>query len=463
MNIFIYGLYNSYHFGIVEAISTTFNVKSATIVGNEKENSINYNVIKNKTFFDWHNLDYLCESFDWLGISALDEESIRSMSSCESVVLKMYDRKSLNVFTSLDYNERKTQYYKHLRFWIDYFNKNTIELFVSINIPHEIIDYIIYSVCKAKGVPTYFFYQFQPDISFLLKDIEFNILNVAPEKYSDQLNENLKLEVDKQMSSYDKKPFYMRDSRKSFLTLKNLKRILRSLIRPIDDFQSGLIRELIHLYTIKKYYSSKMKTVDYNVNYVYFPLHLQPELSTSPLALSYVDQYLIVDLLDYYLPKDIRIYVKEHPNQDLLRRHLSDYHFLTKNSRVSFVDKSEDSEKLLKSSCAVVTCSGTVGWEAIFKNKPVMLFGHSFYKNFKNIYQILTKEAMVQAIDEIFIKKSFMLKKSSIENDLKKLNQCIVCGNPDIDYRVNSSLDVNEDIKNQSSALINQVKKDLGI
>ena len=112
-----------------------------------------------------------------------------------------------------------------------------------------------------------------------------------------------------------------------------------------------------------------------------FFLHYQPEQTTCPCGDIFVDQKLCVELLLKHLPLNYKIYIKEHPSQ--FNRYLighssrmSDlYNDLVKNERVKLISTDVDSFELIKHTKAVSTITGTVGWEAMVRQKPVIAFG----------------------------------------------------------------------------------------
>ena len=71
-------------------------------------------------------------------------------------------------------------------------------------------------------------------------------------------------------------------------------------------------------YDEKKKYQANVikcseKNIDFNCDYVYFPLHLQPEMTTDVLGGIYCDQLLAIEKLRAMLPPNWMIYVKENP------------------------------------------------------------------------------------------------------------------------------------------------------
>lgn len=125
----------------------------------------------------------------------------------------------------------------------------------------------------------------------------------------------------------------------------------------------------------KKYYNQ----ADYTKRYVYFPLHFQPEASTLVCAPKYENQIVFIDALAKSIPAGTLLYVKEHYAK-LGNRNLHFYDELKKYPNVVLIDPWESSRKLIENSEAVVTLTGSAGYEAMLLRKPVILGGNTFFE-----------------------------------------------------------------------------------
>jgi capsule polysaccharide modification protein KpsS len=125
-------------------------------------------------------------------------------------------------------------------------------------------------------------------------------------------------------------------------------------------------------------------------------------MTTCPLAESYVDQQLIIALLDATLPKDVAIVVKEHPFQRSQGRIAQFYDELASYERVVILSKNISSHKLIEGATAIATCTGTAGWEALWAQKPVLMFGEKFYSHAPGVYDARSLESCKNAVNAIF-------------------------------------------------------------
>jgi capsule polysaccharide modification protein KpsS len=116
-------------------------------------------------------------------------------------------------------------------------------------------------------------------------------------------------------------------------------------------------------------------------NYLYFPLHFQPEASTIALANDYIDQANAIEKLHNKLPKGFKIILKEHPAQNHTNFLRSDFFYkrIKNMKNVLFTNVNDGSLKIINNCKAVATITGTAGWEALKSKKPVITFGLAWY------------------------------------------------------------------------------------
>ncbi len=166
---------------------------------------------------------------------------------------------------------------------------------------------------------------------------------------------------------------------------------------------------------------------DPNEEYVFFGLHYQPEASTLVWAPFYVDQPSLVERIAKSLPVGQRLYVKEHPFA-VGRRSLAEYRRLRRIPQVKLISPYVDSHSLIQKASCVVTINGTVGWEAMMYEKPVVTFGRGFYsatglasvvREIENLPHLLRKAIYVWKPDrEQLLKAVVAVMEGSYEGDM---------------------------------------------
>lgn len=113
--------------------------------------------------------------------------------------------------------------------------------------------------------------------------------------------------------------------------------------------------------------------------FIYFPLHVDPESSTSILTPFLSNQLFIIELISKSLPSDMVLIVKEHIPM-LGRRKLSFYKSLRSLPKVFIVNPFVKSKDMIESASIVCGISGTAVLEAILHKKPYLLLGNAPFK-----------------------------------------------------------------------------------
>lgn len=251
--------------------------------------------------------------------------------------------------------------------------KENIQLCLFSDGPHTGGDIMVYHIAKSLGIRTIIIEQSSiPDNYYgvyYMEDMEDRgDFSCMKEIYHNSQKEIVR----KSAKDY----FYMQTTIKS--TLKQKIRKIKKLLPFRKKYKN--YREYL------KNINSMIEPVDYGKKYVYFPLHLQPEKTTSTDGGIYCDQVLAIEKLSSIIPSDWMIYIKENPKQTEFMRDELFFRRLKLLPNVKIVPLEESSLKLIQNSQVVSIISGTAGWEALCEGKPVILFGRGFYKNFEGCF-----------------------------------------------------------------------------
>ncbi len=367
---------------------------------------------------------------------------------CESIVLTMMNRAD---FKNMTVSKKKHLYYRFVQYWDGVLQAKRPDLIIFSDIPHAIYNFVLYSVAKARGIPTVMFevtnlydrlilvrdYQSaSPETGeayrqlgaedLTTKELEPNI-----KTYYEQLTDpnteptpRYKLQRDQKMKEwltwlprpqavfsnlvngrivqttyYHLRAQFRREARlinidandrtnyKNFLQLKKAQQIKRAL---------------------REEYASLQTMPQEDEKFIYFPLQFQPENTTSPLAGFFVDQILTVKTLAAALPPDWKLYVKEysvqlddHDPRAHLYRYPGYYREMAKHPSVRLIPPSVSSFDLIKHSQAVATASGSPGWEGLARGKSVLLFGYPWYMYCDGVYRVRDTQGCRDAIVQI--------------------------------------------------------------
>lgn len=120
--------------------------------------------------------------------------------------------------------------------------------------------------------------------------------------------------------------------------------------------------------------------------FVLYPIHFQPEASTLVQAPLYLDQVALLEDIAKSLPAGHRLYVKEHLS-NRGRRPLSFYEAIRKIPSVRLLGPDANTWELIANASAIAVITGTMGWEGLLFDKPVVAFGDVFYNILPHVYR----------------------------------------------------------------------------
>ena len=176
-----------------------------------------------------------------------------------------------------------------------------------------------------------------------------------------------------------------------------------------------LINYFYDLFRVRKRENWLNKNSEYDIKtkkpFIFFPLHLEQEMSLLIRAPFYTNQLEIIKNLVKSLPIGYELYVKEHPLMYVRSwRKISIYKEIMNLPNVRLIHPSVDSNELLEKCSLVVTISGTASLDAGFFQKPAIVFSK------RSDMPILSHMHLLQNFEEIpsLIKK---LVNSKCDND----------------------------------------------
>ena len=407
----------------------------------------------------YHSLIHAIRGIYPPGISpaSLDQPFLREFSGTEVDTLKMMDR--MSALDSFGYLGRERLYYRQLMYWRAVIEQHQPDLVVFGTIPHLIYDYLLYALCQKAGIRTVMF-ESTPMRGLVFLMDRFDGESRAARLYQEMLltyNHEpsvLRPETEAYLQTlrgnYDQVPAYMRRAYKEELpgrqrstlgtTLKKLVdlpaygryfRKQRAIItqkfsqprsyhvkkgqQPEQDSYSRVDDTILrwrakrYMRRLEVHYHQRAVPVDLDRPYIYVGLSFQPERTSSPMAGVYVNQWLMVDLLAKSVPQDWLVYVKEHPTQFTPSMNFRSqsgrapvmYDDLAAIPNVRLVPMTTPSFDLTDHARAIATVTGSVGWEAINRGKPVLLFGHPWYRGCEGTFQIDSQSDCVNALQQI--------------------------------------------------------------
>lgn len=275
--------------------------------------------------------------------------------------------------------------------------RKKITLVLFENMPHEGQDFVLYQLAKRIGIKTLICYQtLFADKFFMVTAMEdLGPFNTCPELFD---GGRVVLAPGYRQQSVNMDGFNLADSRVGVKprpginprfvagrTLRSVKdRIKSALIKnSAPNWQRSYVRRLskhaLNSNAVDELIASERR-------FVYFPLHLQPELTTATFGGVYQDQLYAIELLSTLLKEDCMILVKENPKQTFFQRGELFFLRLGALGNVRLVNGAYSTYTLLEESQFAATISGTACWEALKGGKKCLIFGQAWYSALPGCY-----------------------------------------------------------------------------
>lgn len=206
---------------------------------------------------------------------------------------------------------------------------------------------------------------------------------------------------------------------------------------------------------IKNYYlqnSISLAKLPKNKKYILFAANFQPEKTTCPDGSKFFDQIKALKILNNFceVNNNYKILYKEHPAQFLYKKFgfiikdESFYNQLFRLKNIYFLKKNTDIKDSISISSLVTTVTGEAGLQSLLLEKPSLVFGFPWYKNFKYISHINDiKKLNLETFNKITTNK---IEYKKVANELKKIQ---FRNTLNMNFKTtNNTIENNFDIKN---------------
>lgn len=351
-------------------------------------------------------------------------DNINKLLVHESVTFCNYDKaklvdKFVNYLLAVD------------RIFLDLLNKyDSRNIFVFQELGGFIAPLSLYFNCKKYNINHTFF-----EPSYFKGRIHFNTNTLAAfidyDLKNDEMNESALEYVNQALVEKsiviplkDQAHYAVMGFRKIF----NLINIKKTLIKLKLKYIYGYKQEYDHIYNhIKRYlqmYLNKLCSVgiytnsvsDIDQKYIFFPLHVKLDYSLTIRSLEYFNQLAFLEYLCNVLPFGYLVVTKEHPATEGGFRSSELRDLIKKNSNLRILKSKINAYDIVEKSECVVTVNSKVGYEALTKNKEVVVLGNAHYRESGLVWKIEKLSDCEEVLREILLNQ----KKKNISNNRLK-------------------------------------------
>ena len=362
----------------------------------------------------------------------VDVSVVQAMAKHENTLWPLFLRQRLPRNSALGM-DLKHLYFQHLTFWSNMLREVRPELVFFSSLPIHFWSYAVYRFARENQITTitYLHTRLPGKLRIPVESFETGSMHLRQRRDEIlkgdslvEIPEDIEVHVSKLRNDYRHGiPDYLRRK----FGVDSHTGLLKPKFDPtrVDRFQNYLhvllmfprirsprrvlseIRHIRRREVLRRCYESLASPVDDSQPYVIVMLHQQPEASTSPVGGPFVHQMLMIDLLVRALPQGWKLYVKEHPSQlhwgmlNVLFRNEEYYKEILAYPNVSLVPSCVPSFTLIDNARAVATVTGRVGWEAVNRGKPALVFGHPWYRDCGGVFYSPDEPSCRAALNQI--------------------------------------------------------------
>lgn len=382
---------------------------------------------------EWQYADSIIK---WIGKSknTLSEKLLRDLSYCETVFMRNSDRFA---FYPKSTSALRRIYYGYLSGFLDLLEETNPDLLFFSDSPHVAYDTVLFHLAKYKGIKTAILEGTHiNNTSILIHD--YLKKSTVPEDFLIEKGLNELTELCEKIIPIDsilhpRSLQYIHSRHTDVVGHNRAKRVLkvfcfgckniaglllnfsgkgysRALIynslRSTRDKSLAKIRYNKKIRKLRKAYDSLCTSdIDQTASFVFFPMHMQPEKTTSAFGGVFEDQILALKILSTSCPVGWKIYVKEHPVQLVPNyierenyRSIEYYRVLKSIPKVELVPLDASYEDLMQKSRFCATITGSVGWESMLSGRPVIVFGDNWYSSCRGCFHVTSVDECREAI-----------------------------------------------------------------
>jgi len=347
-------------------------------------------------------------------------------------------------------------FWRHCRFWNYVLDHYSIDAVVSQNFGHQGYDFTLLSLAKAKGIPTLIFNETSqfPMVQFVQEDVQ----ELGRLQLGLQLKNLVRHDLVPESPNFIRRSIEWIPTSPDRFEVSNVSQYQTSLffswladsnVRNTKDFQAidvtralgrKLQRRLGHpvlaTRSLRRTYRRSIATrksmreerdfaqpFDSSGKYIYFPLHFQPEATTSVKGRHFYRLREAAAFLASEVPSGWKLVVKEHPHQwrRLLPRPTGFYSQLAAIPNLHLVHHTTNNQQLVAGAQAVACVShSSITAFAVTNHIPVISLGASHFREAPGYFCIDSTESLRQAISQI-TSDSMDVNESSIEDFIQKL------------------------------------------